>query len=361
MGTFLFPALVACLVSFGVTPWVVDLARHYRLVDNPKRRYHPAHTHTGIVPRAGGLALFAGVAITIIIYLPLTKLIIGILLSSMLLTLIGLIDDKDDINPYVRLVTGVLAVGIVVLSGAGIPFITNPLTGGVIHLDMWRVSFDIFGWHSILVWADLVAFVWIMWTMHIVGWSAGVDGQMPGFVAISAFVLGLLSLRYSSSDPSQLFVTILSFIVAGSFLGFLPWNFFPQKIMPGYGGKTLAGLLLGLLGILSYGKLGTALLVLGIPTIDAGYTLLRRLSKGKSPVWADRGHLHHRLMDLGWGRRRIALFYWGVSAILGAIALSVTSKQKVFALILVAVMISGFLLWLKYFWQFSKPRDQDSG
>lgn len=131
--------------------------------------------------------------------------------------------------------------------------------------------------------------------------------------------------------------------------------------MPGYGGKTLAGFLLALLGILSYGKLGTALLVLGVPMIDAGYTLLRRLGRGKSPVWADRGHLHHRLLDLGWGKRRVALFYWGVSAILGAVALTVTSQQKVFTLLLLAVGVGGFLLWVNFFTQLSKPPDPDSG
>lgn len=357
----IIPAIVACLVSFGVTPWVIDLARKWKLLDNPKHRRHPAHTHRGTVPRAGGLALFAGIAVATFLYLPLAKLYVGIIGALLLLTITGLVDDKRDVNPYVRLCLGILAVLIVVGVGAGIPFITNPLTGGVIDLQTWRLSFTFLGQHSILVWADLFAFVWLMWTMHIVGWSAGVDGQMPGFVAISAFILGLLSLRYSTIDPSQLPVTILAFIVSGAFLGFLPWNVYPQKIMPGWGGKTIAGLMLGLLGILSYGKVGTALLVLGIPTADAIYTLMRRVGRGKNPVLADRGHLHHRLLDLGWGRRRVALFYWGVSAILGAIALTVNSQQKVFTLLLVGVVTLGFLLWLKYFWQFSKPPDPDSG
>ncbi|OGG14908.1 hypothetical protein A2875_03025 [Candidatus Gottesmanbacteria bacterium RIFCSPHIGHO2_01_FULL_46_14] len=358
---FALAGIVAGLISFGVTPWVIDLARNWKLLDNPKNRYHPAHTHHGTVPRAGGLALFAAIAIAMLLYLPVTKLTVGIIVALALLTITGIIDDKRDINPYIRLGIGILAVIVVIGVGAGIPFVTNPITGGVIDLQTWRLSFDFFGKHSILVWADLFAFVWLMWTMHIVGWSAGVDGQMPGFVVVSGIVLGLLSLRYSAVDPSQLPVTILAFIVAGAFLGFLPWNVYPQKIMPGHGGKTIAGLMLGLLGILSYGKLGTALLVLGIPTIDALYTLIRRIGHGKSPVWADRGHLHHRLLDLGWGRRRVALFYWGVSAILGAIALAVTSRQKVFTLLLVGVVIGGFLLWLKYFWQFSKPHDPDSG
>jgi UDP-GlcNAc:undecaprenyl-phosphate GlcNAc-1-phosphate transferase len=131
--------------------------------------------------------------------------------------------------------------------------------------------------------------------------------------------------------------------------------------MPGYGGKTLAGFLLALLGILSYGKLGTALLVLGIPTIDALYTLLRRISANKSPVLADRGHLHHRLLDIGWGKRKIALFYWGVSAILGVIALTVTSQQKLFTLLFVGVAVIAFLIWVQFFTQFSKQQDPDNG
>jgi UDP-GlcNAc:undecaprenyl-phosphate GlcNAc-1-phosphate transferase len=288
-------------------------------------------------------------------------LYIGLLIAGALLVFVGLLDDHKDVNPYIRLTTNAVAALIMVGAGAGIPYVTNPLSGGIIHLDTLRVTFTFFGTHSILVWADILAFFWILWTMNIVGWSAGVDGQMPGFVAIAALTLGLLSLRFTLKDPSQEAVTILAFIVAGTFTGFIPWNFYPQKIMPGYGGKTLAGFLLALLGILSYGKLGTALLVLGIPTIDAGYTLLRRIGAKKSPVAADRGHLHHQLLNIGWGKRRIALFYWGVSAILGVIALTVTSQQKVFALLLVAVGVGAFLIWVQFFTQFSEPPDPDNG
>jgi len=274
---------------------------------------------------------------------------------------VGLFDDRHDVNPYLRLTTNAIAALIMVGAGAGIPYITNPLTGGIIHLDTLRVTFSFFGPHSILVWADLLAFAWILWTMNIIGWSAGVDGQMPGFIAIGALTLGLLSLRFTLIDPNQQSITLFAFIVAGTFTGFTPWNFYPQKIMPGYGGKTLAGFLLALLGILSYGKLGTALLVLGIPMIDALYTLIRRIGSNKSPVQADRGHLHHRLLDLGWGKRRIALFYWGVSAILGVIALTVTSQQKLFTLLLLAAGIGAFLIWVQFFTQFSKPQDPDNG
>ena len=359
--TYVTPFLIAFLTTLVSTPLVILFAKKYKLVDDPRVRFHPAHTHKGIIPRAGGLALLIGLLVATIFYIPMTKLVLGMLLGSSLLVIVGLLDDQKDVNPYIRLGTNAAAALIMVGAGAGIPFITNPITGGILHLDTLRISFIFFGPHSILVWADLLAFIWIMWTMNIVGWSAGVDGQMPGFVAISALALASLALRFTLADPTQSAVTILGFIVAGTFTGFIPWNFYPQKIMPGYGGKTLAGFLLALLGILSYGKFGTALLVLGIPMVDAFSTLIRRIGTKKSPVWADRGHLHHRLLDIGWGKRRIALFYWGVSAILGVVALTVTSQLKMFALLVVAVGVTAFLIWVQFFTQFSKPQDPDNG
>ncbi len=357
-----FPLLIAALTTFLVTPLVLTAANYLGLVDDSKHRYHPAHTHKGIIPRAGGLALFVGIACAVMTYIPLTSHVVGILIGGLLLTVIGLMDDRKDINPYIRLVTNGLAASIAVLAGNNvIPFITNPLSGGILPLQIGMMPLPLFGTTIMIGLPHLLAIIWIIWTMNIVGWSAGVDGQMPGYVAISAFVLGLLSLRYTIADPTQLWVTMLAFITAGAFLGFLPWNFFPQRIMPGYGGKTLAGYMLALLGILSFAKLGTALLVLGIPMLDAVATLIRRIGRKRSPVVADRGHLHHKLLDLGWGKRRIALFYWVVSAILGLVSLTVTSKLKVFAFIVVAVGLTMFLVWVSFFTQFSKRRDHDNG
>ncbi len=358
---FIAPWAIALIATCLATPFVIVLAKRFGLVDDPTHRYHPAHTHRGIVPRAGGLAICFGIVIAIVFSIQLNPHQVGIIVGALILTILGLLDDKKDINPYVRLTVNVLVACIVVFSGNVIPFITNPLTGGVLQLTTWDQTLTIGALRVVVGLPQIFALLWIVWTMNIIGWSAGVDGQMPGYVAISAFVLGLLSLRYSLSDPSQAWVTTLAFIVTGSFLGFLPWNFYPQRIMPGYGGKTLAGYFLALLGILSFAKLGTALLVLGIPMLDAVATLVRRLGTKKSPVWADRGHLHHRLMDLGWGKRRIALFYWGVSAILGLVSLTVTSSLKVFAFIAVAVALTMFLVWVSFFTQFSKLRGPDNG
>jgi UDP-GlcNAc:undecaprenyl-phosphate GlcNAc-1-phosphate transferase len=190
--------------------------------------------------------------------------------------------------------------------------------------------------------------------MNIVGWSSGIDGQMPGFVTITTLTLGAMSLRFSAHDISQTVVAALAFITAGAFLGFLPWNFYPQKIMPGYGGKTLAGLMIATIAILSGGKIGSALIILAVPMLDALYSLVRRLAHKKSPFQADRAHLHHRLLDLGWGKRRIALFYWTVSAILGLLTLYMNSEQKFFTFVALTVSVGGILLWFSLMFKKTK-------
>lgn len=347
MKKIIIASLFSFLVSFLTTPLVIKMAKKLKLVDDPQKRKHPAHTHQGVIPRGGGLSIFLGIVLTSLFFVPLNKVLLGLLSGGALTTFIGLWDDKKDLNPYFRFLTNFLVASLAVAGGVGIPYITNPLNG-VIHLDNWEITFSFFGPHKILVWADIFAIFWIAWTMNIVGWSGGIEGQMPGFVAIAATVLGILSFRFSAHDISQQAVTNLCFITMGAFLGFLPFNFHPQKIMPGYGGKTLAGFMLASLAILSWGKLGTALLVLGVPMIDAGYTFLRRIFKGHSPVWADRGHLHHRLLEIGWSKKRIAVFYWLVSAILGLIALTLNSQQKLFAFVLLVVLLGGFLLWLNF-------------
>ncbi len=357
MNNFLSAAAITFIVTFLTTPLVIKFASRFGLVDDADVRKHPAHTHHGIIPRAGGLSIFLGLLLGCLIFLPLNKILLGILSAAALLIFIGLWDDKKDLSPYFRFLTNILAAVIVVGAGVGIPYINNPL-GGIIHLDSLRISFNFFGPHSLLLWADLFAVLWIVWCMNMVNWSKGVDGQMPGFVFIAAFILGLLSLRFSNHDISQDSVTLLSFITSAAFLGFLPWNFYPQKIMPGYGGGTLAGFLLAILSILSWGKLGTAILVLGIPLIDAFYTLARRVVLMKSPFRGDAGHLHHKLLSLGWGKRRVALFYWLLSAILGVIALTLNSQQKLFAFVFLGVILGAVLLWLSFFTTFLKTPKQ---
>lgn len=335
--------ITSFLISFFLTIPSIYIAKKLHLVTDKKKRFHPAHTHTGIIPRGGGIPLYLSFLITVLLFLPVNKILFGILLGSFLLVSLGLLDDYTNISPYVRFGANLFISAIVILFGLGIPYISNPF-GGVIRLDTWQIPINLLGKHSIWVVADLLALIWLSWTTNMVNWSKGVDGQLPGFVAITAIFLGLLSNRFTGHDISAQTVMFLSFIVAGSYLGFLPFNFYPQKIMPGYGGGALAGFLLGILSILSFGKVGTAVLILAIPTLDAIYTMFRRIKNLKSPFKADWGHLHHRLLEIGWGKRRIAVFYWIVSLILGVSSLFLKGIEKLIVFCTIAVLLLVFIL-----------------
>lgn len=334
---------VSLIVSYLLTIPTISLAKRFHLVTDKDKRKHPAHTHVGIIPRAGGVPVYLAILITCLIFIPLNKIMIGILVATFLLVVVGLLDDYLDLSPYSRFV-GNLIISIIVISfGLGIPYISNPF-GGIIRLDEWKLSFDLLGQRNILIFADIVAVIWLTWIMNMVNWSKGVDGQLPGFVGITAIFLGLLAQRFTAHDISVLNVTLLSFAIAGAYIGFLPFNFYPQKIMPGYGGGALAGFMLGILSILSFGKVGTALLILAIPTIDAVYTIIRRISKKQSPFRADWGHFHHKLLEIGWGKRRIAVFYWIVSFLLGVLSIYLKGLEKLLAFVTVAILLLVFIV-----------------
>ncbi len=356
----LIPLLLAMIISLVVTPLTIYIYKYFGWVVDPNKTKHPAHTHLFPVPKGGGIPVFLATMIPALMFLPFDLHLIAIFVAGLLVVIVGTLDDILDINPYVRLITNLAAALIVIGAGIGISFVTNPLTGGVIDLSQIRITFNLFGSsHSIWLMADLFALLWIPFVMNATNWSKGLDGQLPGVVTIAALTIGILSFRYSA-DVTQWPVALLAFSLAGAYAGYLPFNFYPQKSMPGYGGGSFAGFMLATLAILSTTKVGTALVVLGIPLIDAVYVGMRRLLTGNSPVWGDKGHLHHRLLQLGWGKRRIAVFYWSVTAILAFAAIKLNSTLKFYTIVLTALVIGAFLLWI-YFGQSSRQPDRDSG
>lgn len=358
----LIPALVSFFITVCAIPLTIKIARKYNLMDNPKLRPHPAHTQSRIVPRAGGLANFIGITLAILFFVPFGKHIFGIISALTILLITGLLDDKyKNFSPYLRLISQFLASLAVVLSGVGISFITNPL-GGIIQLNNLNLQFDLFGLNQTIILADILAVIWIVWVMNMTNWSKGVDGQMPGIVTVAAFILGLLSLKINlSHDPQQIDFAKIAFITAASAFALLIFNWHPAKIFPGFSGSTILGFMVATLSILSGAKLATAGLVLLIPATDFAYTFFRRILQGKSPVWGDRGHLHHKLLEQGFSHQQIALFYIFGSVILGATALSLSSSGKIFAAILVAIVVFGAILWLNFFGGFLKHADPDNG
>ncbi len=338
--------LISLFVAAGIAPLIINWYKKHNWVDQPEG--HVKKTHSTPVPRGGGLVIFLAVLIPSLYLLTPDKHLIAILIGAAVLAIVGVFDDIYDIHPVIRMGTGLLAALIVVGSGIGIAYVSNPFGPGVIHLDQPQLPFYFLGEErSLWILADIFALFFIVWNMNIVNWSKGVDGQMPGFVSIAAVMIGLLSTRFVD-DPTQFNTALLSAIVAGSFAGLLIWNWYPQKILPGYGAGSLAGYFLGILAIISGAKLATVLMVLGVPTADAIFTISRRLLAGKSPLWGDRGHLHHKMLDvLHWGKRRVAVFYWVSSLVLGMLSLYLNTWQKMITILLVTALVFSFLIWAK--------------
>ncbi len=340
------PFITAFFITIIATPVSLIFIKKIGIFDDPKIHKHPAIIHTKPIPRGGGIPLFIGILIAGILFLPITKTVTALFIASLIALITGVLDDKFDISPYLRFLVNIITALIVVGSGITIPFITNPF-GGILYLNSIKFSFDFLGIHSIFVLSDLIAIVWIVWVMNMLNWSKGVDGQMPGIVAISAVVIGILSLRFEVLDEFNLINAKLSFIIAGASLGFLVFNFYPAKIFPGYG-ATAVYLLLSTVSIMSSAKLATAILVMGVPMADGVFTIFRRLLTGHSPFWHDKKHLHHLLLGIGIKQRSIALFYWIFSAILGTIALTLSSKAKLFAIVMLLIIVGGAILFLHF-------------
>lgn len=340
--TLLLSSLIAFIISFFLTPIFIKSAWRFSIIDDPATHKHPAILHTKKTPRGGTVPAFVAFLIVSLLFIPLTKQYLGLYLGASVAVITGVLDDKYDLNPYLRLFVFMpLAIALVVGAGIGITFFANPFDG-IVRLDTVDIQLNILGEHHILLLADAFAFLWMLWVMNMLSWSNGVDGQFPGIVIIACLVVGLLSLRFIHYDPSQLGLATLAFITVGAMLGTVPFTWHPAKIFYGFGATTL-GLILATLSILSGAKVATALLVLIVPTLDALFTISRRLWERHSPVWADRKHLHHRLLDLGWSHQRVAIFYWLLTAAFGLLALYSSGKTKLLSII-AGVGVVAFIL-----------------
>ncbi len=342
------PGGLALVVSYLVTPLVIKWAQRIGIIDDPRKNKHPKVTHTYPVPRGGGLAIFVGIFATSLLTLPLDIHLKGILLGAILVVVTGILDDKYNLNPYLRLFLGFVAASMPIAAGVGVSYVTNPL-GGVVDLSQPQIQFQLLGEvRSIWVLPDVLSLFWIVFMMNVLNMGAkGIDGQLTGVVVIAASAIAALSTKFSA-DITEWPVTILASVTAGAYFGFLPWHVYPQKIMPSYSGSTLAGYMLAVLSILSSAKIGILMVVLGVPLIDTGYVILRRVLQGKSPVWGDRSHLHHKLLDSGWSKQKVTLFYWAATLALAVLALNLNTIPKLYTMIGITVFVGGIILWLTY-------------
>lgn len=344
LDIFFVPLITSFLFAFFFTPFFIRIFTKIGLVDDPKRNKHPKVIHTYPVPRGGGLPVFLAVLFSALLFMPLDNHLKAIFAGAIVITILGLIDDKLNINPYARLIILFVASAIPIAAGVGITFINNPF-GNILNLNIPFFGGNMSLLNNIYL-SDIFSVLWLIFLMNILNMGAkGVDGQLPGVVGIASIVIAILSLSYSA-DIAEWPVITLAAIIAGAHFGFLKWNFYPQKIMPGFSGGTLAGYFLGILSILSTTKVGTLLVCLGIPIVDTIYTITRRVMSGKSPVWGDAGHLHHRLLKAGLSKTQVSFVYWFFTLSLGIIALNLNASYKFYTIIGIILFVGGMIFWL---------------
>src|ERR671936_267597 len=299
----LWGAAAALGIVVLLTPAVGGMARVLGVVDEPGTR----RLNRRAVPRLGGLALFFGIFVPALAFLPLGRETKGLLLGAAVATLVGAIDDFRGVVWWEKLAGQIAA--------AAIP------TGFGIWVH--RFTFPIVGVHALPEWVGVpLTVVWIVAIMNMVNFLDGLDGLAAGVCAISGFTFCLIALSLGRAEPA-----ILAAVVFGACLGFLRHNFYPARIFMGDSGALLLGFVLaavsvqGLLNTAAVASLFFPLLVLAVPILDTSFVVAKRLKYGRPIYVADRYHLHHRFMNIGFSQPPAALFMWGGCTILAGAAL----------------------------------------
>ncbi len=341
LPAFIAAFVAAALISFLLTPVVRAIARRINLVDEPNHR----RVNTEPIARGGGMAVLLGF---LTVALVVTMLIAAGLVAGFSLpasvgpnelfalfggtafaALIGLLDDVLNLRARWQLLSQLILAGAAIALGISIDSIANPFGPGQINLDgVWGVAFTVF---------------WIIGMINSINWIDGLDGLSSGIGVIAAFTLGLISLTVGAGLFGQPYVALLCFALAGAILGFLRWNFHPATIFVGTSGVMVIGYSLAVLSILGSAKVAVALLVLGVPIIDTFWNIVRRLATGASPFTPDRGHVHHRLMDLGLSQTQVVLLIYGLTLALAALSFLLSGAGQLYAFLGV-VVASGFVL-----------------
>jgi UDP-GlcNAc:undecaprenyl-phosphate GlcNAc-1-phosphate transferase len=327
----------AALISLLITPLVRRLAIRLDNVDRPD----PRRVNKGPIPRGGGIGVAIAFLVTAlgilaandqldIVLVPRTidpSELVGLLLGGAIATLIGVVDDTLQLRARWQLLGQVALAAFAVLAGITVTFINNPFGSDNIILGPFAIGFTV---------------VWIVGMINSINFIDGLDGLSSGIALIAAVTLGLISLTTGTNQP---FIAVLCFALAGSLLGFLRWNFHPASIFIGTSGVMFVGYTLAVLSILGSAKVAVALLVLGVPIIDTFWIIVRRLATGHSPFTPDRGHIHHRLLDMGLSHGQTVLVIYGICILLAVMSLVLSGTQQAYAFMGLVVAF-GLVLFL---------------
>ena len=311
--------IAALLVSFVSTPVVKALAQKMGAVDVPK---DSRRMHDHPIPRMGGLAIFFGFTLSTLVFLPLTEQLRGMLLGACLIVVLGILDDIYTLSAKLKFVVQIIAALIAVLHGNVITVISNPnIFSDNPYWDLGILSVPI----SVL---------WVVGITNAVNLIDGLDALACGVSTISSMTMLVIALVVAEGD-----VAIIMAALAGACIGFLPYNLNPAKIFMGDTGSTFLGFVLAVVsiqGLFKYAAIisfAVPFLMLALPIFDTCFAIIRRVSKGQSPMSPDRSHIHHRLIDMGFSQKQAVAVLYVISAILGLSAVVLTTSGELRALL----------------------------
>ncbi|HEX6987936.1 MAG TPA: MraY family glycosyltransferase [Bacillota bacterium] len=330
-------AMLAFLIAAGVallaTPAVRRLAIMTGFLAMPSAR----GVHDRPVPQLGGLAIFLGFAAVLVwrfgIADPTTR---SVLTGGAAILVLGVIDDRIRLRPGVKLLGQIAVAALTVAMGVRVEWISNPLGPGLLALDGWSYP---------------LTMLWIIAVVNVMNLIDGLDGLAAGVASIAAITLMVTALHTGLPEVS----IVLSAALAGSALGFLPYNFNPARIFMGDAGAMFLGFGLavvsveGLLKSTTVVALGIPILAMGLPIADTFLAIVRRIHSGRPIAEADRQHLHHRLLDMGLSHRDAVIFLYIISGWLGLSAWALTTVETVGAIVIFTFVVASMYFFARRF------------
>ncbi|MBQ3054043.1 MAG: undecaprenyl/decaprenyl-phosphate alpha-N-acetylglucosaminyl 1-phosphate transferase [Clostridia bacterium] len=327
---------VSFLTSFLSVPFVKNIAVKAGAIDYPK---DGRRMHNKPIPRLGGISIFYGFIISILCFGNLDRQLWGIIIGAVIIVSLGIIDDIKALNAKPKFFIQLAASIIPVIMGSRIVFVSVPFANQVTNI----VFSDILSY--------VISVLWIVGVTNAVNLIDGLDGLAAGVSTIASASIFFIALINGNA-----FVTLISVILVGACLGFLPYNLNPASIFMGDTGATFLGYIMAVMSIQGMFKSYTLItfvvpvLILGLPLFDTSFAIIRRIIKHKPIMEADRGHLHHRLIDMGFNQKQTVIILYTISALLGLSSIIMEGYDEqtgilllvsVFVFVLLAIIFAG--------------------
>ena len=321
----IFALALSLIVSFLATPLAKNLAFKIGAVDVPKdnRRMHKKP-----IPRLGGLAIYLGCVISLLLFAEVDQFLRGILLGSLIIVGVGVVDDARPLGAGIKFILQIVAALIAVWHGVVIETIASPFSGtGVDYLD--------FG-----IWAVPITVIWIVAVTNSVNLIDGLDGLADGVSTIAAATMLVISLLLG-----DLKIALICAALVGACIGFIPYNRNPAQIFMGDTGATFLGYMLATVSVIGLFKFYAIIsfivpfIILGFPIFDTTSAFTRRIMKGQNPMKADRSHTHHKLIDMGMNQKQAVATLYMVAGVLGLCAVMIVTKGYVKTILLVVALL----------------------